>query len=139
MLAAPLAGQHCAGRQVARLPLESLRQRNGGLLGGRQVKLFEKANGFGIKLAHRLGLQTIGEHRKQKMPGEVSWRVLPEACPPSRAQSFGVETAQARDLGFDREGLGSLRSDPGSRHGGQDLRPSDFVSAGLAPCSAGIR
>src|SRR4029450_12842144 len=105
MLAAPLAGQHRARRQLAPPPLESLRQRNGGLLGWCQVNLFEKANGFGIEVAHRLGLQAIGEHRKQKMPREVSWRVLPEACSPSGAQSFGFETAQARDLGFNGAGL----------------------------------
>src|SRR5262245_59223898 len=73
------------------------------------------------------------------MPGDVSWCVLPEACPPSRAQHFSVEIAQARDLGFDGGGLGGLRSDPGSRHGGQDLRPSDFVSTGVAARSPGIR
>jgi hypothetical protein len=69
----------------------------------------------------------------------VSWRVLPEAYPPSGAQRFGVETAQARDLGFDGGGPRGLRSDPGSRHGGQDLRPSGFVSTGVAVCSPVIR
>lgn len=53
--------------------------------GWRQVDLFEKANCVDIQIAHRLGLQTIGEHRKEKMSGEVRWRVLPEACPPSGA------------------------------------------------------
>lgn len=135
MLAAPLAGQHGAGRQIARAPRESLRQRNGCLLGWCQVDLFEKTNCCGIEVARRLGLQTIGEHRKQKMPGEVSWRVLPATCAPSGPQRFEVETAQARDLGFN----GGAHRRPAQRswlgHGGQDLRSSGFVSPGLAPCS----
>src|SRR4029078_13074483 len=65
MLAASLAGQHRAGRQVAPPPLESLRQRNGCLSGWHQIDVFEKADRGSIKVADRLGLQTIGNHRKQ--------------------------------------------------------------------------
>ena len=83
--------------------------------------MFEKADGGGIKIAHRLGLQTIGEHRKQKMPGEVRWCVLPNAYAPSGSQPLEAKIAQARDLGFDGGVLGRLGSDPGSRHGGSGL------------------
>jgi len=64
----------------------------------------------------------------------VRWCVLSEASPPSSAQCFDVETTQARDLGFD----GRFCNNPGSRHGGQDLRPSDFVSMDVAPYSSMI-
>jgi hypothetical protein len=91
-----------------------------GLFGWRQSDEFKKADRGGIKVAHRLGLQTIGEHRKQKLPADVGWRVLSEACAPSGLQRLDAETAQARDLGFHGGALERLRSNPGSRHGGQD-------------------
>jgi hypothetical protein len=100
--------------------------------------MLEKADRGGIKVAHRLGLQAIGEHRKQKMPGEVSWRVVPNACAPSGSQGLDAKTAQARDLSFDGGALGRRGSDPGSRHGGQDLRPPGFAWTGVAPCPLAI-
>src|SRR5262245_40646055 len=104
MPAAPFASQQRAGREVARPPLESLRQRYG--CGWRQIEVFEKADRGGIEVADRLGLQTIGEHRKQKMPGEVRWRVVSNACAPSGSQPLEAKIAQARDLGFDGGALG---------------------------------
>jgi hypothetical protein len=64
---------------------------------------------FGIQISEHLSLKTIGDYRKQQMAGQVAWRFSPEHRSPSRPQRFDIETAQARDLVFQRY-FGCLRA-----------------------------
>jgi hypothetical protein len=44
----------------------------------------------------------IGDDRKQQMTGQVGWCLGPEYRSPSGTQWFDIETAQSRDLAFQR-------------------------------------
>src|SRR6267378_1152378 len=58
--------------------------------------------GFMIQIAKTVGLDSIGDDRKQQMPRQMSRGRPPEDALPARAQSSEVETAQMRDLALIR-------------------------------------
>jgi hypothetical protein len=53
---------------------------------------------FIIEIAQGVRLQSICKDTEQKVAGEVSGRVSPEDCSPTRSKLFSAEIAQARDL-----------------------------------------
>ena len=51
-----------------------------------------------IEVAETVGLDPVGENRKQQMPGQVCKRRSLEYAPPPGAQPLEIEIAQMRDL-----------------------------------------
>jgi hypothetical protein len=56
----------------------------------------------GREIPQAIGLNPIGDDRKQQMPGQMTGRRSLEHALPPRAQTFEIETAQMHDLVLNR-------------------------------------
>lgn len=97
-LPVPLTTQHGAGSDfsMTRSPLHRLLA---GLL--RRARAIQQANGLGIEVAEKLGLELVGQNTEQQMPGQVGGRLPPERRLSSPAKLDDAEIAQPRDLGIE--------------------------------------
>src|SRR5258708_30273108 len=55
-----------------------------------------------VEIPEAIGLNPIGDDRKQRMPRQMTWRWSLQHALPPRAQAFEIETAQMRDLVLNR-------------------------------------
>ena len=110
--------RHQAGRIHGRLA---------GRLGGHST--VEKAPALAVQVTEVIGLQPIGQHAEEEMPGQVRGRLPPEHVPPPGTKRANVEIAQARDLDIERLLVRCCRTDFYAWHVGQAARRLDAAEA----------
>ena len=76
----------------------------------------QQPSGGGIEVSQLIGLEPVGENRKQQMAGQMRRRLSPEGALPARPQAMEIEIAQMRDLVVQRWSGWPLRNRPCSPH-----------------------
>src|SRR5258706_1569737 len=98
----PLPHQDCSGRQFGPLLVEADQPRRHCRTGFLRTGTIQQLPRLMVEIPQAIGLNPIGDDRKQQMTRQMIGRwSLQDALPP-RAQTFEIETAQMRDLILNR-------------------------------------
>src|SRR5258705_6223353 len=101
-LSVPLPHQNCSGRKFGPLLIEADQPRRHCRTGFLRTGTIQQLPCLMVEVSEAIGLNPIGDDRKQQMPRQmIGRRSLQHALPP-RAQTFEIETAQMHDLVLDR-------------------------------------
>src|SRR5215203_3556522 len=97
-VAVPFPCNDRAWQQSAPPLIECICQRSDLSIRSRRSNPLQEPQGRRVEVTQYIGLETVGNHCKQKVPGHVSGRLLACHALPTGPQSIERETAKLRDL-----------------------------------------
>src|SRR5258706_2293910 len=98
----PFPNQDCSGPKFGSLLIEADQPRRHCRTGFLRTGTTQQLPGLMVEIPQAVGLNPIGDDRKQQMPRDLIGRWSLQHTPPPCAKTFEIETAQMHDLVLDR-------------------------------------